>query len=414
MKTVGTCVDLNKNIIEKELCARCGTCIGVCPVGALGYDSQNMRISYNQERCIGCNRCSRVCPGGGCLGLSSDYLGKYIDIINARSTKSEVWQRGASGGVVTQILITLLENNVVDGVIVCAEEKNKPGSFSPRIVENKEAILDAASSKYVIIPHNVVLAEIPNYRGRIAYVGLPCEVQGLRMAMAQDKQLESKIAVIISLFCGFNLEKKATDFLIQKSGGNRAKDIVTMLYRAKYNETTGFYIEFWDKKRGKEVLKNHFISKHGYTFLNIVFSPRRCIMCYDYSGEQSDISVGDSWDKKGGWSRVIIRTEVGRKTWELVKGYCSFEEVNQEDMVKSQGMVAAFKKTQIAYRARKMKNFPQYGVNWNEVKNYSRLKACILYYSWVFFHTKVGEIIIRILPFGLMEKISRKIKEKEI
>ena len=47
----------------KEGCLRLGSCMKVCPVEAIHYDSEGA-VVVDREKCIGCGACTRVCPKG--------------------------------------------------------------------------------------------------------------------------------------------------------------------------------------------------------------------------------------------------------------------------------------------------------------------------------------------------------------
>jgi ferredoxin len=44
-------------------CVACGTCIRVCPVGALSVP-KGIRAKVDAEKCVGCGKCERACPAG--------------------------------------------------------------------------------------------------------------------------------------------------------------------------------------------------------------------------------------------------------------------------------------------------------------------------------------------------------------
>lgn len=42
-------------------CVACGSCIRVCPKGAIWIDS-GVIAKINEEKCVGCGKCAKTCP----------------------------------------------------------------------------------------------------------------------------------------------------------------------------------------------------------------------------------------------------------------------------------------------------------------------------------------------------------------
>ncbi|MCM1252772.1 MAG: Coenzyme F420 hydrogenase/dehydrogenase, beta subunit C-terminal domain [Clostridium sp.] len=409
---------LKTEVIECDLCTRCGTCIGICPVNTLSYTKE--KITNTDNRCIQCGMCRDVCPGKEfsfpewsekLFEKSYDtgkLFGAYQSIWNAYAKEEKIRHIGSSGGVITQLLLFLLEKNVVEGVVGVRRKKNSPCEFESFIAKNREQIIEAAQSKYVMLPVNQVIRDIKKSGKKVAYVGLPCQIHGMRKAMDKNVWLKEQVVVLLAPFCGFNMEYEATDYLIAKSK-IRKENIEYISYRYKRGNDTGFYIK---EKNGGEF----FVNKHGYTFLNLLFSPKRCWKCFDYSGEFADISVGDAWEKGQGFSRVIVRTDTGKQLFDAVKGQGIIyaESADEKAIIKTQNKVVTYKKKQIAVRAKQMKSFPEYGLEFDKVSQKIQIKGVLLYFILAFFKTSVGRCAIRILPFQQLVKISGKIKGREV
>ena len=59
---------INRNILSiifsnRDLCTRCGTCVGACPTKAISLDEE-FYPKLETELCTECEICSRTCPGG--------------------------------------------------------------------------------------------------------------------------------------------------------------------------------------------------------------------------------------------------------------------------------------------------------------------------------------------------------------
>lgn len=48
-------------MIDPKKCIGCGTCVQMCPVGAIYFD-ENAKAVINNDVCIKCGTCEAVCP----------------------------------------------------------------------------------------------------------------------------------------------------------------------------------------------------------------------------------------------------------------------------------------------------------------------------------------------------------------
>ncbi len=47
---------------DDEKCFQCGSCTGICPVGALYIQRPEMAVLFEPEKCTGCGLCVTGCP----------------------------------------------------------------------------------------------------------------------------------------------------------------------------------------------------------------------------------------------------------------------------------------------------------------------------------------------------------------
>lgn len=408
--------NLKETVIDKELCTSCGTCIGVCPINTISF--KNEKIINQESKCINCGKCIKSCPGkefdfktANKFIFGSEYsninkkIGYYKNIFCGYSLNEKLRQNSASGGVISELLTWLIDSGQVDGVVVIQNSHDNPLQYKAKLVSTIEEIENAAQSKYKLIPTNEVLSEILRLDGKYAYVGLPCQIQGLQKAMHIEPELKEKIYVSIGLFCGFNISERATDYLLKK-GHIKKDNIKQVLYRKTVDHNTGFYAI---DHSGKDF----FINKHGYTFLNLIYSPKRCWKCYDFTSEFADISVGDAWEQGKGWSRIITRTETGQNLINkaMLAKRIFTKDSSPEEIYNSQRTILNYKKVGFWTRKSIMKDFPDYSIDDIKTSNKNRIKSSVIYYAQQFGQTTVCKSILNIIPIKILEKASIKLRK---
>lgn len=48
-------------MVNKEKCIGCGTCVSICPVGAISFDKDGKSV-IDKTKCIHCGACEASCP----------------------------------------------------------------------------------------------------------------------------------------------------------------------------------------------------------------------------------------------------------------------------------------------------------------------------------------------------------------
>jgi coenzyme F420 hydrogenase subunit beta len=254
--------------------------------------------------------------------------------------------KSSSGGLVSTLLIHALRNKWIDGAILTRLNTCtlKAESF---IARSETDILNSAGSKYIAVPTAVKMKEIMNDTGKFALVGLPCHIQGARMAGTLIPKLKNKISMYLGLMCSGTMNVFSIDFLLNVLGIQNEL-ITDIQYRFK-NGSEGWPGKFLVKlKNGMEKS----ISFDKYLTIIRAYVPLPCLLCCDQTNEFSDISFGDAWlpditGNQAGMSIIVSRTENGEH---LIQSACSnqsiqIKAISLADTIKSQLPLLKFKKS---------------------------------------------------------------------
>ncbi|MDR0900781.1 MAG: Coenzyme F420 hydrogenase/dehydrogenase, beta subunit C-terminal domain [Methanobrevibacter sp.] len=149
--------NLNKDILSEGACVLCGACEFVCPenIIKIGQRKPNNLENKNKHCLEGCHACYYACPRTFLSEdirpqeLDSKPIGDYLDIYSA---KSNITEKGQDGGVVTSLLLYLLEEKIVDEVFIVDEDKNNPWKPVSKLTNNPELVKKSAGTKYSTIP----------------------------------------------------------------------------------------------------------------------------------------------------------------------------------------------------------------------------------------------------------------------
>ncbi len=328
-------------IVDGDLCHRCGSCVGICPTDVLGVDNSEYPVVKNLSACTDCDLCVKVCPGDkfdvedvakqmfGEVPDLSDMHGHIKGAYLSYSKDNEIRKKSTSGGLVTGLLISLLEQNVIDGAVVIAADPVEPWKGVPRIARSREEILAATKSKYAIAPTNIVLEEIRKKPGRYAAVGLPCQIHGFHKASKINPLIKERLVLTIGLFCHAAVEHEPMEMIWDNIDENK-KDVEKFISRVGKHPGTPHL-----KLKDKSLQPVYFPKAKGYRpssmeVINILYrlyTPARCLTCYDSTSEFADIAVGDPWmkspsediDFQEGYSFTISRTDKGEEILQKVR-----------------------------------------------------------------------------------------------
>jgi len=346
--------DLFSDIVDRGLCTACGTCAGVCPKGCIVFEGEepapgDVLRAKAIEDCNECGICYACCPGehvemealekkflGATKIVHQQLLGLYLNRYTATAADEGICLSGASAGTAAALQIFALEEGIVDGVLGVGYRSDKPWVPIAVLSRTKEQILSTQGSKYTHCSVNDHLRQVAEKKLRVAVVGLPCHIHGLRKIQAYmpNSPLARSIVFSIGLFCAENRFTRGAEHIIQRRLGVPLEDVKRISYRE------GAYpgaFTVWDKAG-----KLHAIPyPDQLTFLWMHTRPR-CRTCYDYAAEMADISLGETQhlDKKRAHNAALVRTELGKEIFlkALEKGYITVQDVEEHYIINHTGM----------------------------------------------------------------------------
>lgn len=309
-----------REVIAAGNCAHCGACVGLHPE-LLHFQATEqgplpmLRRPLSSAEDAALERAWAVCPGRGVPypelfawlghGEPEVLMGPHQALYTGYSGDPEIRRRGASGGVLTSVLIYLLEHGRVEGAVVLRQGLDAPETASPTIATDRAGVLAAAQSVYAVTPTLTLLEEIERFDGRLALIGLPEQVTALRMLQAGGHAAACKVSFVAGPYVGTNLYAGAVRAFLRGCGVGEDAAITDLQWRA--GEWPGHLrVELAD---GRVLTAEKFY----YNYLIPFYVSRHCQLTPDFTNEATDLSVGDAWSPeleraRGGHSVIVARS----------------------------------------------------------------------------------------------------------
>jgi coenzyme F420 hydrogenase subunit beta len=195
---------------------------------------------------------------------------------------------------------------------VARESEDEPWKGEAFLARTPDEVRESAGSFYnqtLALAH----ADFGGYElppnPRIAVVGTPCEIEGIKAMQARpwtwgSSRVEA-ITLTIALLCtkSFNYEKLMLEEVRDKRGVDLEEVGRVDVIRGKL---------IVEDKEGETIFEEPIRDFHGAAL-------KGCDECADFMGHAADISVG-SVGSADGYSSVLIRSEEGVDAWSYVRG----------------------------------------------------------------------------------------------
>jgi coenzyme F420 hydrogenase subunit beta len=305
---------LMETIVDQGKCIGCASCVTICPVDVFSY-ADEQPINAHPDACVQCILCAEACPVlrptdtgmGDLLGLHEpkpdEGYGPYAYGVYSRATDPEFLERGQDGGMVSAILIHGMETGKLGGAVLGDVIEGNEQIGCHTLAKDRKSVLACAGSRYTYSPNTIALQDaVRDNVTPIAVVGVPCQVDGVRMQQHSSIRLgptnwyRENISLVIGLFCSESFTHESIEKL--------AEMIEVEPSRIKNINIKGKVVVTLDDGE----VRTTSLKKYRN------FARPACLYCLDYSVENADICAGGIG--LDGWTFTLVRTEAGHKAFQ--------------------------------------------------------------------------------------------------
>jgi len=347
--------DLKIEVQQLNFCGKCGGCVSFCSadnLGALEVGPDGIPRFADEEKCLRCGICYMICPNIRDLDEElkkktkwEPPIGPIKDLVSAQTTNPTVGEMCTDGGVVTSLLLYLLDNHLIDAALV--SKSDGPFHRGPMLATSGEEIISASGSHYdesfsvaelgsQYSTYSPAMQELKGLRkgliDRVAMVGTPCQIHTVRKMQVLGIIPSDVIKYCLGLFCMENFS--FDDIQLRHLEKQYGFDLTQVI---KVNVKEDFFI----------YLKNGKVIHIPFEEIDSIARPP-CLVCPDFSAEFSDISFGGLGSPEG-YTTVLVRSERGKMVYRgaLTAGYIkerkfSSAEKARSELIKIQRLILDF------------------------------------------------------------------------
>ncbi len=343
-------------VIENRMCIGCGACVHADQSLRLVFDERGQMYAPSGP---GTADAAAVCPA---VQVDFDFLqrrvfgdaprtplGVVAQVLLAQSTDEGRNLRASSGGLIKEMLRSLLARDDVDGAIALAQVGGL--HFEPILIRTAEEVDQLPGSIYHALPFDGALRLLRENAGRFVLVAIPCQLEGIYSYIHQlEPALAERIHSTIGLLCGWqythhalraictfkNIDFEHIEEIAFRGGGPVGK--------LRMRTPQG---EFEIHRR---------VDLAYQVAFDRSFNTPRCHLCINHSNFLADVVIGDAWlpstvHTKAGISLLICRTPASVSLIQQLRdeGRIVTADVTMNEVIESQTRRVAFGDFSYAY-----------------------------------------------------------------
>lgn len=326
-----------KKVVEGGYCIGCGVCtvlssemtIEETPYGLYQAKcSENASLhTINTDALTQRDNAAAACPFTATLDETTlgqmrhgdqahfdPRIGYYQSILAGHVSSGQYRASGSSGGLMTWVLVRLLEMKKIDGVIHVVATGQAGNLFEYQISHSADAVMNGAKSRYYPVQMAEILQKVKQSNKRYALVGVPCFVKAARLLAEQDAQISAALCYYMAIFCGHFKSKAFAEMIAWQRQVSpdqlsqidfRVKDPKQPANRYKVQVAAQ---QFSRSCSVETPVRQLFGMDWGLGY----FKPKACDWCDDIAGECADLACGDAWlpefvQQSGGNNVAVVR-----------------------------------------------------------------------------------------------------------
>ncbi len=228
-------------VVPNGMCIGCGACAAFDPAIDVKLNDKGQYVAVLSDELSSGSIVNRVCPFSGDTAdedelsaelfdsstLVDPYAGSYLASYAGWVNEGAYRSAGSSGGLVSWLLVELLEQDVVDYVVHVAPQASvdaEQGLFNYVVASTAIDVKKGPKSQYYPVEMSGVISQMLSKPGRYAVVGIPCFVKAIRLAARESAVLDERLTVAVGLvsaillailpFAGPSLCSKVPSFCI--------------------------------------------------------------------------------------------------------------------------------------------------------------------------------------------------------
>lgn len=355
---------------EATYCIGCGSCAYLDPAFQIIRNEDGCDQATLHDADVQQNDVSECCPFA--TAINEDVIGKDLfaqqDGIHRDDhlgywlqayvgyVASDGWRsRGSSGGMVSWMAATMLEEGLIDAVIHVKDGPDPQHMYTYQVSHTIEELEQGAKSKYYPIEMSHVLSYVREHEGRYLFIGIPCFVKAVRLLCRKDEVLASRIRYCIGLVCGH----LKSDFFAKSEAWEAGVPLdnvkrVDFRYKTPNTPASDYAVEVERLDGEAPVIKR--TGELSTTNWGLgYFKYNACDYCDDVLAETADMTFGDAWLPQyvyddGGCNVIVVRKQELLELLDKHRGELVLHNSNADEVYRSQSAGFRHRRQGLAYR----------------------------------------------------------------